>query len=112
MPMQVKKGRYPGGPKPLIFSEKIINGGASNREVEALLRKQNGAVVEKKKSQRRSSRARSYDSSTDEGYETHRRNGQIRATGYDGASAATHTGYVRPTQRSSFRSGGVKPHLG
>jgi uncharacterized membrane protein YqaE (UPF0057 family) len=44
---KVRKGRYPGGRKPLIYSDRILNGGASNREVERL-RLEEEIVVEKK----------------------------------------------------------------
>jgi len=33
---KVKKGRYPGGRKPFIYSEKVLNGGASNGRVTQL----------------------------------------------------------------------------
>ena len=39
---QVKKGRYPGGPKRWIESSNVINGGASNLEVERLYRQEKG----------------------------------------------------------------------
>ena len=39
---QVKKGRYPGGSKPLIKSKNVINGGASDREVEQLYLRKHG----------------------------------------------------------------------
>ena len=35
---KVRKGVYPGQPRPLIWSEKVNNGGASNQEVERLRR--------------------------------------------------------------------------
>ena len=34
----MKKGKYPGGPNPLIFDEKVWSGGADKVEVEALRR--------------------------------------------------------------------------
>ncbi|KAK5132173.1 hypothetical protein LTR08_000330 [Meristemomyces frigidus] len=39
---KVKKGRWPGGAKSMIRSRNVINGGASNAEVDALWRKENG----------------------------------------------------------------------
>lgn len=33
---KVKKGRYPGGPKTLIESERVINGGASEEHIRHL----------------------------------------------------------------------------
>ncbi|KAK0823196.1 hypothetical protein LTR73_008721 [Friedmanniomyces endolithicus] len=39
---QVKKGRWPGGPKSLIHSDNVINGGASDAEAARLWRKENG----------------------------------------------------------------------
>ncbi|TKA78090.1 hypothetical protein B0A55_03279 [Friedmanniomyces simplex] len=47
---KVKKGRWPGGPKSLIHSSNVINGGASNAEAARLWRKENG--VEEKESRR------------------------------------------------------------
>jgi hypothetical protein len=32
----VKKGKYPGGDKTLIRSKKVLNGGASDQEVDRL----------------------------------------------------------------------------
>ena len=37
---RVRKGRYPGPPKPMIFSRRIQNGGASQREVNDLRREE------------------------------------------------------------------------
>ncbi|EME82658.1 uncharacterized protein MYCFIDRAFT_51327 [Pseudocercospora fijiensis CIRAD86] len=39
---KVKKRRYPGGPKSLIYSSYVTNGGASNEEVRSLYRKEHG----------------------------------------------------------------------
>ncbi|OQO02017.1 hypothetical protein B0A48_12490 [Cryoendolithus antarcticus] len=39
---KVKKGRYPGGPKSLIHSPHVLNGGASNAEVERLCQQESG----------------------------------------------------------------------
>nr|OQO27389.1 hypothetical protein B0A51_05281 [Rachicladosporium sp. CCFEE 5018] len=39
---KVKKGRYPGGRKSLIHSPNVLNGGASDAEVERLYRQENG----------------------------------------------------------------------
>ncbi|KAK4503625.1 hypothetical protein PRZ48_004540 [Zasmidium cellare] len=39
---KVKKGRYPGGEKAMIFSENVANGGASNDEVEEIRRREHG----------------------------------------------------------------------
>ncbi|KAK0769976.1 hypothetical protein LTR02_009620 [Friedmanniomyces endolithicus] len=47
---KVRKGRWPGGPKSLIHSDNVINGGASNAEAARLWRKENG--VEEKESRR------------------------------------------------------------
>jgi hypothetical protein len=33
---KVRKGRYPGGPKPLIYSKRVINGDASDERVRQL----------------------------------------------------------------------------
>lgn len=33
---KVKKGRYPGGPKPFIYSRRVINGDASDERVRQL----------------------------------------------------------------------------
>jgi hypothetical protein len=33
---QARKGQYPGGPKSLIYSSNVLNGGLSNREAERL----------------------------------------------------------------------------
>jgi len=46
---QAKKGRYPGGPKPFIYSQKVINGGLSNAAVEELWRKECGSETRKKR---------------------------------------------------------------
>ncbi|KAJ0114329.1 hypothetical protein J7T55_010718 [Diaporthe amygdali] len=35
---KVKKGRYPGGPKPFIYSRRVINGDASDERVRQLWR--------------------------------------------------------------------------
>ena len=40
---QVKKGKYPGDPKPLIHSKNVLNGGASDREVNRLYYAQYGS---------------------------------------------------------------------
>ena len=40
--LQVKKGRYPGGPKSFLQSKNVLNGGASDAEVERLWWKENG----------------------------------------------------------------------
>ncbi|KXT15174.1 hypothetical protein AC579_3924 [Pseudocercospora musae] len=53
---KVKKGRYPGGPKSLIYSSYVTNGGASNEEARRLYRKENGGTS--RKSSRRNSRNR------------------------------------------------------
>ena len=52
---KVKKGRYPGGPKPFISSPAILNGGASERE---LLRLKNDEKLKRtgSKSSQRSKR--------------------------------------------------------
>ncbi|KAK5121317.1 hypothetical protein LTR85_005483 [Meristemomyces frigidus] len=47
---KVKKGRYPGGSKSMIHSRNVLNGGASNAEVDRLWRKENG--LERKSSGR------------------------------------------------------------
>ncbi|KAK0793575.1 hypothetical protein LTR91_010788 [Friedmanniomyces endolithicus] len=47
---KVRKGRWPGGPKALIHSDNVINGGASNAEAARLWRMENG--VEGKESRR------------------------------------------------------------
>lgn len=52
--LQVKKGQYPGGPKPLIHSQNVTNGGASNAEVDRLWRIQQGGLG--RTSSRRSNR--------------------------------------------------------
>lgn len=40
---QVRKGRYPGGPKTMIDSEYVLRGGASQAEVDRLWRKEFGS---------------------------------------------------------------------
>jgi len=42
---KVKKGRYPGGRKMGIFSERVWNGDASNAKVRDLLLKERGEVA-------------------------------------------------------------------
>ena len=44
----MRKGKYPGGPKNLVFDEKLWNGGASEGEVDELWEKRE----EKKKGKR------------------------------------------------------------
>lgn len=44
---KVKKGRYPGGPKPLIYSRRVINGDASDEKVRQLWRAEQRAQEEK-----------------------------------------------------------------
>ncbi|KAI7542135.1 hypothetical protein KC331_g8145 [Hortaea werneckii] len=39
---KVRKGQYPGGSKAFIFSKSILNGGASDAEVDRLWRKERG----------------------------------------------------------------------
>ncbi|KAI7160294.1 hypothetical protein D0869_10188 [Hortaea werneckii] len=39
---KVRKGQYPGGSKSFIFSKSILNGGASDAEVDRLWRKERG----------------------------------------------------------------------
>lgn len=53
---KVKKGRYPGGPKSLIYSPNVINGGATSEEARRLYRKENGGTS--RRSSRRNSRNR------------------------------------------------------
>ncbi|KAI7216712.1 hypothetical protein KC333_g4675 [Hortaea werneckii] len=52
---KVRKGQYPGGSKAFIFSKSILNGGASDAEVDRLWRKERG--LETKGSVRSRSRA-------------------------------------------------------
>lgn len=117
----MKKGRYPGGPKPFIYSEKVVNGGASKYEVEALYRKENGPE-KRTKSQRarhqssRGSSADHGDKSEERGYRggSQRRTVEMVSDGYAGAERR----YVRPERGSerakSFRGGGgvLSPHVG
>ncbi|KAF4312919.1 hypothetical protein GTA08_BOTSDO00600 [Botryosphaeria dothidea] len=61
---KVRKGRYPGGPKPLIYSENILFGGARWDEVQQLKRKEEGhsntgSVDNAEKRKRRTSRRES-----------------------------------------------------
>jgi len=56
MHSQAKKGRYPGGSKPFIYSEKVINGGLSNQEVRELWEQEHGS--EKRSEKRQSSKRR------------------------------------------------------
>lgn len=53
---KVRKGRYPGGPKPLIYSPRVINGDASPQRVRQLYlaeqRAKEEALVSKQSSQR------------------------------------------------------------
>lgn len=44
---KVKKGRYPGGPKPLLYSKRVINGDASDERVRQLWRADQRAKEEK-----------------------------------------------------------------
>lgn len=37
---KVKKGRYPGGPKPLLYSRRVTNGNASDERVRQLWREE------------------------------------------------------------------------
>lgn len=61
---KVRKGRYPGGPKPFIYSRRVINGDASDERVRQLWRTEQRAAAEKegdrdvmrKRSSRRASR--------------------------------------------------------
>ncbi|RMX77159.1 hypothetical protein D0869_10088 [Hortaea werneckii] len=39
---KVRKGQYPGGSKAFIFSKSVLNGGASDAEVDRLWRKERG----------------------------------------------------------------------
>lgn len=50
---QVKKGRWPGGPKHLIHSSNVLNGGASPRQAELLYQKEFGVLSEKRSGSRR-----------------------------------------------------------
>ncbi|KAK1059701.1 hypothetical protein LTR74_012432 [Friedmanniomyces endolithicus] len=52
---KVRKGRWPGGPKSLIHSDNVINGGASNAEAARLWRKENGVEEKEIRRSRRSS---------------------------------------------------------
>ena len=45
---KVKKGRWPGGRKFLIHSDRVLNGDATPRQVESLYRKEFGAAAEKR----------------------------------------------------------------
>lgn len=40
--MQVKKGKYPGGPKTFIESKNVLNGGATQKQVERLYCQEKG----------------------------------------------------------------------
>lgn len=42
---KVRKGRYPGGPKPLIYSRRVINGDASDERVRQLWRAEQRASM-------------------------------------------------------------------
>ena len=42
MNQQVKNGRYPGGPKAMIHSQRVINGGATDADVNRLWRQELG----------------------------------------------------------------------
>lgn len=56
---KVRKGRYPGGRKSLIYSEEVWNGGASNEEVRELRareRRRDEEKMVKRKSRRSSGR--------------------------------------------------------
>jgi hypothetical protein len=55
--VQVRKGRYPGGPKSLITSKDVINGGLTDSEVARLYRHEK--KVDRKVSGRSKSRSRS-----------------------------------------------------
>ena len=46
---KVRKGKYPGGPKCLIFDTKVCNGGASDWEVDELWDRQEAAKREKRR---------------------------------------------------------------
>ncbi|KAI6791350.1 hypothetical protein KC363_g2876 [Hortaea werneckii] len=52
---KVRKGQYPGGPKAFIFSKSVLNGGASDAEIDRLWRKERG--LENKGGARSRSRA-------------------------------------------------------
>ncbi|KAK3075184.1 hypothetical protein LTR53_001715 [Teratosphaeriaceae sp. CCFEE 6253] len=56
---KVKKGRWPGGPKSLIHSSNVINGGASDAEAARLWRKENGVDEKDGRRSRNSSMRRS-----------------------------------------------------
>ena len=55
----MKKGRYPGGKKAGIFSEKVWNGGASNEKVRDLLmaQRRKGEEEEEMRMRKRNSRS-------------------------------------------------------
>lgn len=63
--LQVRKGRYPGGPKSLITSKDVINGGLSDGEVARLYRHEKKS--DKKFSGRSKSRSRSRSRSLSRG---------------------------------------------
>lgn len=42
---KVRRGRYPGGPKPFIYSRRVINGDASDEHVRELLRAEQRAAA-------------------------------------------------------------------
>ncbi|KAK3115614.1 hypothetical protein LTR53_004872 [Teratosphaeriaceae sp. CCFEE 6253] len=62
---KVKKGRWPGGPKSLIHSSNVINGGASDAEAARLWRKENGVDEKDGRRSRNSSMSRSGSQRTD-----------------------------------------------
>ena len=60
---KVRKGRYPGGPKPFIYSRRVINGDASDERVRQLWRAEQrassgegGGDMMRKRPSRRASR--------------------------------------------------------
>lgn len=44
---KVRKGRYPGGPKPLLYSKRVTNGDASDERVRRLWREEQSAREDK-----------------------------------------------------------------
>jgi len=50
--IQAKKGKYPGGPKPFIYSQKVVNGGLSNAEVKELWRRKEYGIDDRRSGRR------------------------------------------------------------
>lgn len=111
-----KKGIFPGGLKPLIYSHNVINGGATDSQIDAIWRRQNG--MGKRRSSRRAGSRNPARQGTQRFNDTHAGNGhgmnefddRARASGRyqqgmpemsSVGSRTAHSGYGRQPEMSS-----------